>query len=89
MGVPAEHAERIFEMHARLHAYKDIPGTGIGLAACRRIVEAHGGRIWLDRDYADGARFVVWLPKRPAEREFDVSIAGKREGGGHVGRHGY
>jgi PAS domain S-box-containing protein len=84
IGVPAEHAERIFEMHARLHAYKDIPGTGIGLAACRRIAEAHGGRIWLDTSYADGARFVVWLPKSPVERVFDMSITGKRGGNGHM-----
>ncbi len=65
MGVPAEQADRIFEMHVRLHAYNDIPGSGIGLSACRRVVELHGGRIWLDTSYTDGARFVVWLPKRP------------------------
>lgn len=67
IGVPAEQAERIFEMHTRLHAYKDIPGSGIGLAACRRAAELHGGRIWLDTSYSGGSRFVVWLPKRPAD----------------------
>ena len=63
MGVPPDQAERIFEMHVRLHSYSDIPGSGIGLAACRRIVELHGGRIWLDTSYTKGSRFVVWLPK--------------------------
>jgi hypothetical protein len=57
-------AERIFEMHTRLHSYKEIPGSGIGLAACRRVAELHGGRIWLDASYAGGSRFVVWLPKQ-------------------------
>jgi light-regulated signal transduction histidine kinase (bacteriophytochrome) len=84
IGVPDEHADRIFEMHTRLHAYKDIPGTGIGLAACRRIAEAHGGRIWLDTGYADGARFVVWIPTRLAGKAFDVRIAGRRNEVGHA-----
>jgi PAS domain S-box-containing protein len=65
IGVPAEQAERIFEMHTRLHSYKEIPGSGIGLAACRRVAELHGGRIWLDTSYTGGSRFVVWLPKEP------------------------
>jgi light-regulated signal transduction histidine kinase (bacteriophytochrome) len=89
IGVPSEHAERIFEMHARLHAYKDIPGTGIGLAACRRIAEAHGGRIWLDTGYADGSRFVVWLPKPLAGREFDIRIAGRLGEVGHAQQHSH
>ncbi len=73
MGVPADQAERIFEMHVRLHAYNDIPGSGIGLSACRRIVELHGGRIWLDTSYSGGSRFVVWLPKPLAsDRRTDV-----------------
>ncbi len=66
-GVPADQAERIFEMHTRLHAYKDIPGSGIGLAACRRIAELHGGRIRLDTSYAGGARFILWLPNHPLD----------------------
>jgi light-regulated signal transduction histidine kinase (bacteriophytochrome) len=66
-GVSADQAERIFEMHTRLHAYKDIPGSGIGLAACRRIAELHGGRIRLDTSYAGGARFILWLPNHPLD----------------------
>jgi PAS domain S-box-containing protein len=89
IGVPNEHAERIFEMHTRLHAYKNIPGTGIGLAACRRIAEAHGGRIWLDTGYADGSRFVIWLPKQLAGREFDIRIAGRRNGVDHAQQHSH
>jgi hypothetical protein len=46
IGVPAAHAERIFEPFLRLHREEEIPGTGLGLATCARIVAHHGGRIW-------------------------------------------
>jgi PAS domain S-box-containing protein len=69
IGVPPEQAERIFEMHTRLHSYKEIPGSGIGLAACRRVANLHGGRIWLDTAYTGGSRFVVWLPKELPARD--------------------
>jgi PAS domain S-box-containing protein len=82
IGVPPDQADRIFEMHARLHAYKDIPGTGIGLAACRRIAELHGGHIWLDTAYTAGARFVVWLPKRPPGSGADHPVVDRRQQAG-------
>lgn len=62
IGIEPEYAERIFEPLKRLHNYYDIPGTGLGLAICRRIVELHGGRIWLNTDYVDGAEFRFLLP---------------------------
>jgi PAS domain S-box-containing protein len=78
-GVPPDQAERIFEMHTRLHAYKDIPGSGIGLAACRRIAELHGGRIWLDTAYTGGSRFVVWLPKHPEDAAAPAARTGTKK----------
>jgi signal transduction histidine kinase len=59
-------------MHTRLNSYKEIPGSGIGLAACRRVAELHGGRIWLDTSYSGGSRFVVWLPKERAAAAADA-----------------
>lgn len=61
-GVPADQAEVIFEMFRRLGDERG-PGSGLGLALCRRVLELHGGAIWLDVAYERGARFVMTLPK--------------------------
>ena len=65
IGIPAEYAERIFVIFQRLHDRAAYPGTGIGLAMCRKIIEYHGGRIWLDTTVTSGARFCFTLPARP------------------------
>lgn len=63
IGVPEEHADRIFELFQRLHSSGEYSGFGIGLAACRRICELHGGSIQLDAEHGNGgAHFVVVLP---------------------------
>jgi signal transduction histidine kinase len=64
IGIEAEYAERIFVLFQRLHSRSAYPGTGIGLPMCRRIVEYHGGRIWLDTG-ADGTTFRFTLPALP------------------------
>lgn len=62
IGVEPEYADRIFVIFQRLHTKEAYPGTGIGLAICRKIVEYHGGHMWLDQDHAPGAEFHFTLP---------------------------
>jgi signal transduction histidine kinase len=64
IGVEPEQAEAIFKMFGRLHPAADFPGTGIGLALVKRIVERHGGRIWVEPGNAGGSVFVFTLPVR-------------------------
>jgi signal transduction histidine kinase len=65
IGIPQEFTERIFDLGRRLHTREEYPGSGIGLALCRRIVERHGGRIWCVSREGEGSTFYVLLP-RPA-----------------------
>jgi signal transduction histidine kinase len=62
IGIDQDYAERIFLIFQRLHSRDAYDGSGIGLALCRKIVEFHGGRIWLDTSYANGACFRFTLP---------------------------
>ena len=63
LGVDPEHAGRIFAMFSRLNG--ETEGTGIGLAVCRRVVEAHGGRIWVEPAEGGGSAFRFTLPLAP------------------------
>jgi signal transduction histidine kinase len=63
IGINAEYHERIFEPLKRLHTQQEYPGSGIGLAICKRIVTAHGGRIWVESIPGEGSTFYFTLPK--------------------------
>ncbi|MEO7195882.1 MAG: ATP-binding protein [Pseudonocardiaceae bacterium] len=62
IGIDLAYAEKIFVIFQRLHSKDAYPGTGIGLAQCRKIIEYHHGRIWLDPDTTAGSTFCFTLP---------------------------
>jgi signal transduction histidine kinase len=68
IGIEPDYAERIFLIFQRLHTRDSYEGSGIGLALCRKIVEHHGGEIWLDTSRTPGACFRFTLPSPPEAR---------------------
>ena len=68
-GIAPEDHERIFQVFQRAHTGTPQDGTGVGLTIAKRIVDRHGGRIWVESEPGRGARFCFTLPKRPADNE--------------------
>lgn len=81
IGIAEQDQERIFGLFRRLHPEETYPGTGMGLAICRRVVERHGGRIWVTSSPGEGSTFHVRLPKGTAP-----DSEGKKQEPEHVRR---
>jgi signal transduction histidine kinase len=67
IGIAEEFVDKVFVIFQRLHGRDVYGGTGIGLALCKKIVEYHGGTIWIDTSYPAGTRFRFTLPNASAE----------------------
>lgn len=77
IGIAPQYQDRIFLIFQRLHSQREYPGTGIGLALCRKIIERHGGQLWVESQLGQGATFYFTLPALSSE-----------EAGTHVTPHG-
>jgi light-regulated signal transduction histidine kinase (bacteriophytochrome) len=68
IGIEAEFADKVFVIFQRLHGRDAYDGTGLGLALCKKIVEHHGGSIWIDTSYRGGTRFLLTIPAARDEK---------------------
>jgi signal transduction histidine kinase len=66
IGIPRESWQDVFVIFRRLHTRTEYAGNGIGLSICKKIIERHGGRIWLEAQAAPGCCFKFTLPAEPA-----------------------
>ncbi|HVQ52192.1 MAG TPA: ATP-binding protein [Mycobacterium sp.] len=79
IGIAEEFVDKVFVIFQRLHGRDSYGGTGIGLALCKKIIEHHGGDIWIDTSYSEGTRFHFTLPAE-STAEPDLSPTALAEG---------
>ena len=61
VGIADDYRLQVFEMFRRLHSHSEVPGSGMGLTACQKIVSLHGGEIWIEPNHAEGTRVCFTL----------------------------
>ena len=69
IGIAPEHADSVFVVFRRLHTRAEYPGNGIGLSICKKIIEQHGGRIWVESEVGQGSTFRFALPSKQTSKQ--------------------